>query len=167
MLILTCFIQLSETSAKYEVVCRQLEGLQASLTQEVKQRTLVERRFHQLAGNHEEMVKLKDHYKQEARRVNKGEVHREREAELVTKVEGEWQERVRVVEGEWQEKVRVVEGEWQERVRVVEGARSEAVTKMKGYGETMNKIIKEHAGYIHKLKDQMKGMCECHDVMHL
>ena len=84
----------------------QLEQVQRSLAVEMKHRQQLEDRFHILATNHEEMIKIKDDYKMEVRRLKK-----EVGGEVQKKVESEHQraetlKAIRQREEEFEQKVR-------------------------------------------------------------
>ena len=57
-------LQLSESQQKYESSQKQVAKLQELLAEVTAEKTQLEDRFHTLAENHEQMIKIKDEYKE-------------------------------------------------------------------------------------------------------
>ena len=60
---------MSEVTSKYEDSCEHVQCLQQSLAEESHKHRIIEQRFRDLAKNHEEMIRFKDDYKEEAKRL--------------------------------------------------------------------------------------------------
>ena len=126
----------------------QLEQVQRSLAVEMKHRQQLEDRFHILATNHEEMIKIKDDYKMEVRRLKK-----EVGGDAQKKVESEhqWAETLKARkqrEEELEQKVREMAKEKgkAEQERTVALTRIvEAEQELKGCGEKQDASLLELA----------------------
>jgi chromosome segregation ATPase len=56
-------MQLSECEQRYESALKQVSHLQEVLAEVSREKALLEDRFHTLAENHEQMIRIKDEYK--------------------------------------------------------------------------------------------------------
>ena len=119
--------------------------MQLSLAEETRQRHLIEQRFHTLADNHEEMIRFKDQYKEEARKlrtqIEEGTGDKEdkrKYLELKEKKCLELEERLARMEEVWKEKVKVEEEKW----KVAERRLELIQTKMKETIETHEQRMK-------------------------
>ena len=165
MVILHLFdlLQLSDTTSRFEGSQQLLESLQLSLAEETGRRQLVEKRFRDLAQNHEHMINLKDEYKEKARRLEGrlegGEAEREREAleQEMERKEGEWRERERG----WEERVREGEG----RIKTVETERDQVLTSVRDMEKEKMAILKEHLASIDQLQISLKGELDVYSEM--
>ena len=117
--------------------------MQESLAVEVRQKSLLEERFFSLASNHQEMIKLKDEYKEAAARLRcavegmgESKENVERRCMEVLNVE---KEKVEVLE----EQVRVVKGE---RMRIEEerDAATREVHKLEKKLQVVSEQQKKH-----------------------
>ena len=68
-----CTLQLSECEQKYELSQKQVEKLQQLLAEVSAAKALFEERFHTLAENHEQMIRIKDGYKVENCRLRESQ----------------------------------------------------------------------------------------------
>lgn len=133
-----------------------MQSLQQSLAKETHQRQLVERRFHHLADNHQQMIRLKDEYKEEAKRLREeveggGEGSQEQLEEQVRReMELEMEEKVR---REVEESVRRLE----QRATEMEGQCEEAQGKVKEMEIKMKMMMKEHTDSLQHLQTHLKG----------
>lgn len=126
--------------------------MQQSLAEETQRRKLVEHRFHQLARNHEQMIDLKDEYKEEARRLKEKEV-REKKKVGEEKSAGIEEEQVKKMEKEWKEKVRAMEG----RLMIAEEERSTLERRVKELEDEIKRIINKHLNSIQQLQENLRG----------
>lgn len=142
-------LQLTEATSKYELTCQHMESLQQSLAQEMGQRKLMEKRFQDLAENHQQMIRLKDEYKAEARglreKAGRDEEGQRRSLQL--------EEEVLRVQRECQERVRVVE----ERLTNTQAQRDIAERKADDLQRKMNEMLREHLDSIQHYQTNVKG----------
>ena len=152
------FVQLSDMTCQYQTVNKQLQLLQESLAGETKQRQLVEQRFHILCNNHQEMIKLKDEYKEKMkqlmeRRKSKEEEEKEREKVVMKKRCEESEEKVVIIEKEWQEKMKGVVAEVEEargRAETAEREREEFAKRFEG-------SARKHEAELLVLQERLSG----------
>lgn len=146
-------IQLSGATSKYESNCQHLESLQQSLAEESRQRKLIEQRFFILATNHEEMIRLKDEYKDEARRLRHEMLTGQREHENGLKKSMELEEEVEKIERQWQEKMNGME----RRVTLVQGQRETAEKRASHLETSIQFSLGEHSEMVQKLQAKLRG----------
>lgn len=145
--------QLSEVTSKYESSCLHLESLQQSLADESRQRKLVEQRFFDLAHNHDEMIRLKDEYKGETRKLRQELLTGQREHEDGMRRSLELEDEVEKIERQWQERVRGVE----RRVTLVEEQRAVAEQRASQLESSMQSSSGEHSEMVRHLQETLQG----------
>lgn len=142
-------LQLSEATSKYQVNCQHMEKLQQSLAEEMGQRRLLEKRFQDLADNHQQMIRLKDEYKEEARglreKVGRQEQGHRRSLEL--------EEDMLRVQRECEEKLKSFE----ERLTAVQAEKDTAQSKAHQLQQKTNEAAREHVCAIQHLQMSLKG----------
>lgn len=145
--------QLSEATSKYESGCVHVESLQQSLADESRQRKLIEQRFFDLAHNHEEMIRLKDEYKGEARKLRQELLTGRREHEDGLRKSLELEDEVEKIERRWQERMRGTE----RRVTLVEEQRDVAEKKASRLESSLHSSLGEHSEMVRKLQENLQG----------
>ena len=127
--------------------------MQQSLAEESRQRKLLEQRFFVLAKNHEEMIRLKDEYKGETRKLRQellsGQREHEDRSRKSLKLEGE----VERLEEEWRERLKGVE----RRATLMEEQRDTAEERVGRLESTMQSSIREHSEVVQKLQANIRG----------
>lgn len=141
-------------TSKYASGCDHLESLQQSLAEESKQRKLIEQRFFDLAQNHEEMIRLKDEYKGEARKLRQELLTGQREHKDGLRRSLELEDEVDKIEQQWQEKMKGME----RRVTVVEEQRDVAEKAAGQLESSMQLSLGEHSERVRKLQENLKGL---------
>ena len=99
--------ELVSSRKDYEASNEALAVLQESLATGTRQNQLLEDRFYTLASNHQEMIKLKDEYKEEARRLQVGDKEKLADMEKRRMEASKGEEMVRVLD----DQVRTVQAE--------------------------------------------------------
>lgn len=127
------------------------ESLQQSLAEETGQRKLVEQRFFILAKNHEEMIRLKDEYKGETRRLRHEMLSGQREHEDGVRKSIELEEEVEKIEQQWKERMAGVE----RRVTFVEEQRDVAEKRASQLENNIQSSLGEHSG----MQATLRGEC--------
>lgn len=127
--------------------------MQKSLADESRQRKLLEQRFFVLAKNHEEMIRLKDEYKGETRKLQRELLSGQREHEDGLRRSVELEEEVDKIEQQWQERLRGVE----RRVTLVEEQRDTAQNRASELKGSMQSSIGEHSEMAQRLKASLTG----------
>lgn len=140
---ITCPLrELAGSKKACEASNERLAALEASLAEGTRQNELLKDRFYTLASNHEEMIKFKDGYKEEAMRL-RGEVRGLEENKRASEVE----EKVRASELEKNKRA----SELEEKVREMEGRVSKAKgERMRVEGE--REIAKKRVEELEKLQ---------------
>ena len=79
-------MQLTECEQRYELALKQVSQLQEMLAEVSGEKALLEDRFHTLAENHEEMIRIKDEYK---RAVGRFSGEQKKETAMVEQLQDE------------------------------------------------------------------------------
>ena len=79
-------MQLSECEQRYESALKQVSQLQEMLAEVSGEKALLEERFHTLAENHEQMIRIKDEYK---RAIGRFSGEQEKETAMVEQLQEE------------------------------------------------------------------------------
>ena len=146
-------VQLSEVMSKYELSCQRVESLQQSLAQEMGQHKLLLKRFQALAENHDQMIRLKDEYKEEAQGLRQSAGQEQEGQKRAMELE---EELVRV-RRECQERLMIVE----ERLTKTQAERDAETRRSDDVQRKLNETLREHSNSIQHLQTNLKGMFPC------
>ena len=142
------FLQLTESQTKCETLSAQVNSLQNSLSQGDLQHKQLEHRFSILAKNHEEMIRIKDEYKQANQDLQaKHRAHLSQQCERCKRLEREL------------EMSQLALSESKQRCATLESNRSSLLSKIKSLEdevESRNKSADEQRGNLTK---RLNGMC--------
>lgn len=140
--------QLSQVTSKYESSCHHLESLQESLSEQSRKCKLIEKRFYDLAKNHEQMIHYKDQYKEEAQRLRCELMAGEKE------VKGRaLEEEMMKVGRQWEDKIVSVERQ----LTLAEEQRFVAETTASQLQIKMRTSAKEHSEIVQQLQASLTG----------
>ena len=137
--------QLSQVTSKYESSCHHLESLQESLAEQSRKCKLTEKRFYDLAKNHEQMIVYKDQYKEEAQRLKCELMAGDKEVTL--------EEEVMKVGRQWEDKIVSVE----RRLTLAEEQRIMAETTANQLQIKIQTSAKQHSETVQQLQASLTG----------